>query len=309
MTKDINEHIDKINKSLDGILDETEDILKPVTNHLKKAKGKNIRSRLMIAIALDLNEEITENLINKCVAIELMHLSTLIHDDIIDESPIRRGIESVQNKFGNKLAVITGDYLYTKCFYLISKYAKEDLENFAKVIELICLGEVYQLKNNRNFDITVKEYLKIISGKTSVMFGLAMYSVSDDKEKREILSKAGHHFGTMFQLTDDYLDYKGTFKQMKKETFKDLNDGVITYPVIITLNRNKDLKEKIKVDFTQKNIQLVINSIIKNKSLEETKNKIKEYYNFTKDKLSEVISVENSCTIKIIDLVYNKNYE
>ncbi len=310
MTKSINRYIEKINVKIDEILDESPKVLKPVMTHLKFGKGKNIRSKLMISTVLDLENEVTEKILNLCVATELMHLSTLIHDDVIDNAPLRRGIQSVQSKFGNKLAVITGDYLYTKCFTIVSENGDKALEEFAKTIELICLGEVYQLQNNMNFKITDKEYLKIISGKTAVMFSLAMYSVVvENKETAEILGKAGYYFGMVFQLVDDYLDYDSNYEQTKKEKFKDLKNGVITYPLIKTFEKNKELIILLENDFSEKNIEYVISEVLKSGGLSETKQLIDKYYNLGKDKLEKIINLEYNNTLEVIDLIYTRSYK
>ncbi len=310
MTKGINRYIEKINIKIDEILDESPKVLKPVMTHLKFGKGKNIRSKLMISTVLDLENEVTEKILNLCVATELMHLSTLIHDDVIDDAPLRRGIKSIQSKFGNKLAVITGDYLYTKCFTIVSENGDKALEEFAKTIELICLGEVYQLQNNMNFKITDKEYLKIISGKTAVMFSLAMYSVVvENKETAEILGKAGYYFGMVFQLVDDYLDYDSNYEQTKKEKFKDLKNGVITYPLIKTFEKNKELIILLENDFSEKNIEYVISEVLKSGGLSETKQLIDKYYNLGKDKLEKIINLEYNNTLEVIDLIYTRSYK
>ncbi len=324
MTNALDEKLKLIDNEIYNIFDEAPIILNPVMEHLKLAVGKKLRAKLMISLALDIKQKykindenciINDKIVKLAAATEIMHLSTLIHDDVIDDAPIRRGIASVKNLFGNKLAVIAGDYLYTKCFNIVSQFETENMKWFSKTIELICVGEAYQLQNSKNFNITIRDYYKTIAGKTAVMFSLAMYSVAKqfvnikDKEA-EILGKSGFYLGMMFQMVDDYLDYFSTnFDETKKEIFKDLKEGVVTYPLIYVLNENKSLKEKLNNDFNDKTIMFAIQSVLTSGAQIETKEKIQYYYNLCKSKLNKVVEGENSNSMNIINLVYNIQYK
>ncbi len=324
MTNVFDEKLKLIDSEIFTIFDEAPLILRPVMEHLKLGVGKKLRAKLMISLALDiinkLENNIEENVIDEYIiklaaATEVMHLSTLIHDDVIDDAPLRRGIESIKSKFGNKLAVITGDYLYTKCFSLLSTIDKKDMNLFAKSIELICVGEAYQLQNNKNFNITTRDYFKIISGKTAVMFSLAMYSVglqfeSISELEAEILGKAGYYLGMMFQLVDDYLDYfSENFNETKKEVFKDLKEGVITYPLICTMSNNKELRKSLSDNLSEENINMAIEVVLNSDAKEKTKEQIDYYYNLCKNKLNKVIELNNSYTLKVIEVIYNIQYK
>lgn len=322
MTNMLDNKLKLVDNEIFSIFDESPMILKPVMEHLKFAVGKKLRAKLMLSLALDIEKKCEKNyseIIDKKIvklasAIEIMHLSTLIHDDVIDDAPLRRGIESVKSKFGNKLAVIAGDYLYTKCFNIISEFETNDMKWFSKTIELICVGEAYQLENNKNFNITEKDYFKIISGKTAVMFSLGMYSVGLqfdelDTKEAEVLGKCGFYLGIMFQIVDDYLDYFSTsFSETKKEVFKDLKEGVITYPLIYVLNQDKKLIETLDKNFNDENIESAINKVINSNSKEKTKEQIEIYYKLCKNKLNKVVDLNISETAKIVDVIYNIQY-
>ncbi len=314
MTKILQTKIELVSNEIDSILNTAPPILMPVMEHLKLAKGKQLRAKLIISLALDFNFE-DDKIIKLATATELMHLSTLVHDDVIDNAPLRRGIESVQSKFGNKLAVISGDYLYTKCFNIVANDLNNNMNEFSKTIELICIGEAYQMQNNKNFNITKRDYNKIIAGKTAVLFSLGMYStalqVTDLSQKEiEIAGKVGFHLGMMFQLIDDYLDYFSTsFEETKKEVFKDLKEGVITYPLIHTLEKKQDLKQLLENDFSEDVINTAIQEVMSCDAKEETKKQIDFYYGLCKNKLNKIVDIKNSMTMDIIDTIYNIQYK
>ncbi len=324
MTNILDKKLKLIDEEIYNVFNEAPTILKPVMDHLKLSVGKKLRAKLMISLALDIKEKykindenciIDNKVVKLAAATEIMHLSTLIHDDVIDDAPLRRGVASVKSLFGNKLAVIAGDYLYTKCFNIISQFESENMKWFSKTIELICIGEAYQLQNNKNFNINMRDYNKIIAGKTAVLFSLAIYSVAKQfdemtEKETEILGKSGFYLGMMFQLVDDYLDYFSTnFNETKKEVFKDLKEGVVTYPLIYTLKNNEDLIYLLNNNFSDETIDVAINSVLNSNAKNETKEKIQYYYDLCKSKLNKVVPMENSNSIKIIDVIYNIQYK
>ncbi len=312
------EYLQQTVYELNKILDDSPKILRPVMEDLKKAKGKYIRAKVVIETALALNkdlvisnQEVLKKIINVAVAVELTHLATLVHDDIIDDAPLRRGVESTQSKYGKKVAVIAGDYLFTKCFSVISNNNLTNLENFSKAVSAICAGEAYQLANNKNFDLTYANYKSIIAGKTSALFALSMYGVGVELEEREVicerLGRAGYYMGLVFQMIDDYLDYSGSNEKAKKHVIKDLKEGVITYPLIYTFQKNPELKKVLKENFSLENITFAINEVKRFKGAEITKNQAKKYYDIAIKKINNSVGEENSKELVLImDKIYNR---
>jgi heptaprenyl diphosphate synthase len=178
---------------------------------------------------------------NLAAALEMLHVSTLIHDDVIDDSPMRRGLPAAHERYGKRDAVLMGDYLLSRCFLLTSEYTSpESAVNLAKVISIICTQEIEQ--NSRRFqaDITVRGYLRQIMGKTATLFSLACHVGAHESRAPEAvtsrLRRAGYNIGMAFQVIDDILDYAGVEEKVRKPLGNDLKEGVVTLPLICALS-------------------------------------------------------------------------
>ena len=219
--------------------------------HLADAQGKNIRAQALITCAQDGQGNVPEDAIKVAAAIELLHLATLVHDDVIDDADLRRGAPTLQKQFGRKTAVICGDYLLSvalnKAASISDRQQYLDL-NMPDYVARICLGELSQHINNGNLSLTVYQYLKIISGKTAALFEAAFFAgaMLNHGSQRElrIYRRLGFYVGMIFQLTDDLMDYEATRDAAGKPVRADLEHNVITLPVIHALGQadvlNKD---------------------------------------------------------------------
>lgn len=310
MTNTLRENLIKVDNTINLALDKSPYDLSGVLSYLKDAKGKNIRAMTALAVAEAIGD-VTDEIIDGASSIELMHLATLVHDDVIDDAPKRRGIDSVQKRFGKKYAVITGDYLFSKCFILMSKYSAENLEYFAKAISYVCVGEATQLNYNYDYDISFSTYKRIIGGKTAALFAFSTYcptrALSFDNKKSETLLRAGYYMGLVFQMIDDALDYSFDINYTKKEILKDLKDGVITYPLIYAFSKEPQLKQML-IDDSENNVDYVIKRAIELGSVEETKLLAKKYYDISKKKFISALGVEKSKgLIDILDKAYYRN--
>ncbi|MFV0519056.1 MAG: polyprenyl synthetase family protein [Lachnospirales bacterium] len=298
-------YLNDVKEKMTLILSSAPKVLKPVMEDLAKAQGKFVRAKVVIETAIALfnknnnfDDKTIEKVINIGAAIELLHLATLVHDDVIDDAPLRRGIESTQSKYGKKVAVIAGDYLFTKCFTLISNNSIKNMEYFSKAVGVICAGEAFQLEHNMDFDLTYNDYRNIIAGKTAALFSLSMYAVGVElKESDEIserLGRAGYYMGLVFQMVDDCLDYGGEEEKAKKLVIKDLKEGVITYPLIHTFSKKPELKELINKDFSLENITLIIGEVHRLNGVKATMDLAKKYYDLATKKIINSVGKENS---------------
>lgn len=259
------------------------------------------------------NEPITKNIIKIAGAIEILHLATLLHDDVIDDAPLRRGKQSIQAKYGKKLAVIGGDYLFTKCFSMLADVEPKNAKNFVDGISLLCTGEALQMQNNMNFDITKSDYKSIITGKTAGLFSLCTYSVAIEKNTSdkiaEQLARVGYYMGMTFQLIDDALDYEGDTKTVKKEVAKDLKEGVITYPLIYAMTKDTNLKQMLKNNFESIKVTEVVKEVVNLGGVKETKKMAKKYYNLSINKIDKSVGLTNATELlDILNTVYNRKY-
>lgn len=202
--------------------------------------------------------------------IEMLHMATLVHDDIIDDSKLRRGSETIQSKYGKDYAVYIGDFLFGICFKLLSENSSLKQINIdSNSMSRICLGEVTQLNSRFNKNLSVKSYLDRISAKTAELFSLSFYtgaSVSNCSEKlSRQLWHIGHNIGMAFQIIDDVLDYSSDNVVLGKSTANDLKQGIFTLPIIYTMAANKTAFHDLldKPFFSDEDINVII-KIVKN---------------------------------------------
>lgn len=206
-------------------------------------------------------------------AVELLHLATLIHDDVIDESPLRRGVETIHTKYGQKNAIYAGDYLFTCYFTQVLKSTQDpaDMKRHVGAMQIILAGELDQMKYNFNQKMTEADYFHEITGKTAELFKLcfqqsAIVTHASD-EIVELGGELGLTIGQAYQILDDILDYSGDTRNTKKPVLEDLKSGVYTLPLIFAnqldhsqLKPLLDKKESITDDDIRQIQQIVIKS-------------------------------------------------
>ena len=234
-------------------LENTPSVISDITKHLAKSQGKGIRTSVLLNCAIDNEGYVSHEAIRAAAAIEIFHMATLVHDDVIDDAPLRRGIQSIQNKFGKKQAVICGDYLLCIAFSTINNiyepYMKL-LPDFSKAMARVCLGELNQYKNNSNIDLDIWGYFKIISGKTAALFYLSAYAGaiiggSSEKEAKNV-ARYGQYLGMVFQIIDDCKDYEFDEGEALKPVKSDLAESVITLPLILAISKDSSLRDMSK---------------------------------------------------------------
>ncbi|MCB6183982.1 polyprenyl synthetase family protein [Leeia sp. TBRC 13508] len=203
--------------------------------------GKRLRPLLALMAARACNNQSTHHFTLAAV-VEMIHTSTLLHDDVVDESGMRRGQKTANAVFGNAAAVLVGDFLYSRSFQMmVSIGSMRVQEILADATNLIAEGEVLQLMNIGDTDITVDAYLQVIRYKTAKLFeasarlGAVVAGATDAVE--DGLARYGMHLGTAFQIIDDVLDYSGNAGDIGKNVGDDLSEGKLTLPVIYALQR------------------------------------------------------------------------
>lgn len=273
---------EKTSVNIDKVLSTAPSVVRVYTSHLGKAKGKFIRTCSLLACAMNDENQIHEDAVSFASAIEILHLATLVHDDIIDNAKIRRGIETIQKKFGKRTAVICGDYLLAAALKQLmnvgDKYGKNYLPDY---VEQICMGELRQHVNNGNLELTVYRYLSIINGKTAALFEASFYSgaiLCEKEEKRlNLYRRLGRYVGLIFQLSDDCIDFEEKERTAGKNVQSDYEQGVITLPLIYALGKDESLKEKAKEGTL--NRETLNQAVKKNGGLDFTRGIAKRYLN------------------------------
>jgi heptaprenyl diphosphate synthase len=247
------EGLELTNKTIDEKLTKVAGNLKYITSYLVKSKGKGVRTSLLLCAAMNENSLISERAALAAASVELLHMATLVHDDVIDNAPMRRGIKTVHEEFGTKEAVICGDYLLCLSMNTAFEAFEDDNSRYidsikilTKSISKVCVGEYEQHLENKNLDLSIPKYLKIIHGKTAALFFTAarlgaVLSDCDDEDIRQV-SMFGRYLGVLFQIADDCKDYEFDEAQAKKPVKSDASAGVITLPLIYAIQAKPEIK-------------------------------------------------------------------
>ncbi len=216
-----------------------DNFLDDVTTHLIAAGGKRLRPTLAIAAATGGRSPATEDQLLGGVAVELVHLASLYHDDVIDEATIRRNVESVNSRFGNLVAIVAGDYLLARSAAIAAGLGTEIAGLLADTLGRLCQGQVTEVRSSFQVGRTRDEYFAAIAGKTAALMatscriGALTGGAPDDEVSA--LTTFGHSLGMVFQLRDDVLDVVASDGELGKPAGQDLAEGIYTLPVIVAL--------------------------------------------------------------------------
>lgn len=229
---------------LDGVIDHMEAVLEAdvpfideLVFHLREMRGKLFRPALL-ALANRIDEDPDDREVALGAVIEIIHLATLVHDDSIDQSELRRGLPTLNHRWGHKVAVIMGDYLYSRAMSEITRLGDLELiELAARVTNDLTIGEMVEIAHHRILVEDPGQYFFLIEKKTASLVATAceMGAVIGAPAYREPLREYGHRLGMSFQLIDDLMDYSGEQAVMGKPAGSDLKEGQVTYPLLSVL--------------------------------------------------------------------------
>ena len=216
-------------------------LIEQISHYIIGAGGKRIRPRLVLLFAQALGYE-GEHQYELAAIVEFIHTATLLHDDVVDESSLRRGRETANALFGNAASVLVGDFLYSRAFQMmVSVNRMRVLEVLADATNVIAEGEVLQLLNMHDPDIAVEQYLRVIRFKTAKLFEasarLGAVIANAPKDVEDACAAYGRSLGTAFQLVDDLLDYEGHTEALGKNVGDDLREGKPTLPLLVAMER------------------------------------------------------------------------
>ena len=256
-----------------------ENTISGLYKYIFKSNGKKIRAKLCLTTS---SRTKNKEKIKLASVIELLHTATLIHDDVVDESPTRRGIRSVNNVWTNAHGVLIGDYIYSKAFiYLVDIGNKKILKELASTTNDIAQGELVQLDAINNVSITLNKLKKISYFKTGRLFEAAAKTgaiiANENKAFNYNVSECAKNLGILFQIIDDLLDYSDS-KKIGKPVFQDIKEGKVTYPFFYSYkNANTREKKRLKDllgvsrDLKSKDLELIksLEGIKKTKQLAE----------------------------------------
>ena len=236
-------------------LDSDVELVNQVANHIVNSGGKKLRPILMFYcknLFTNISKEAKINVHKMAVAIEFIHTATLLHDDVVDESAMRRSQPTANSLFGNAASVLAGDFLYSRAFQIMTDVGSTEIMSImANTTNKIAEGEVLQLMHCNNPEVSEEEYLKVIYYKTAMLFraSCAIPAILSNQtpEIIDTCKNFGGHIGTAFQLTDDLLDYSGTEREIGKRLGDDLREGKATLPLIRLMSTgDKNTKSLLK---------------------------------------------------------------
>ena len=216
-------------------------LINQISHYIVSAGGKRVRPMLVLLFAQALGFRGTERF-ELAAAVEFIHTATLLHDDVVDESQLRRGRGTANARFGNAASVLGGDFLYSRAFQMmVSVHRMPVLEVLADATNVIAEGEVLQLMNMHDPDLAVQDYLRVIRFKTAKLFEasarIGALLADATSEIESACADYGRALGTAFQLIDDLLDYEGATASLGKNIGDDLREGKPTLPLLVAMER------------------------------------------------------------------------
>lgn len=215
--------------------------LGPVADAMEQileAGGKRLRPALVFLAAGLGRRKVMDDVVRAAMAIEFIHNATLIHDDLIDGAPTRRGLRTIHESLGANPAIIIGDYYFAKGANLMSQIGNPSIDALlSQTVMTICFGEMLQLTSQRRYDQSLDEYYAKIERKTAVLLAASTYCGAVlgglDKSQVEVMRRFGHLLGMSFQIADDVLDYLATEEEVGKPVGNDLKQGTVTLPLML----------------------------------------------------------------------------
>tara|TARA_B100000029_G_scaffold223734_1_gene221716 strand:+ start:1596 stop:2609 length:1014 start_codon:yes stop_codon:yes gene_type:complete len=233
-------------------------LIHKMTDYHVKSGGKRIRPLLTLASAKLCGYNEGNRDVNLAACVELIHNATLLHDDVIDNSSLRRGIKTANSVWGNQSSILVGDYLFSRCFeMMVEDGSQEILKLLSSTSSRIAQGEVLQLEHKGEVDLLEETYFNIINMKTAALFSAATRIgaclTNKSKKEKDALESYGKNLGLAFQIADDALDYFSSKKIFGKEIGKDFYEGKTTLPLIIIFQRgNNEERNFLKKIFKKK---------------------------------------------------------
>ena len=241
----VGNRLDNVNHQIKYRLASEINLIHKMTDYHLKSGGKRIRPLLTLASAKLCEYKDGHRDINLAACVELIHSATLLHDDVIDNSKLRRGNKTSNSIWGNQSSILVGDYLFSRCFeMMVEDGSAEILKLLSSTSSRIAQGEVLQLEYKGEIDILEETYFDIINMKTAALFAastkVGACIVNKNKKEKDALESYGRNLGLAFQIADDALDYYSTRTIFGKEIGKDFFEGKTTMPLVIIFQKAND---------------------------------------------------------------------
>lgn len=281
LKKDINE----IEYTLHQTVNSSQPILKDASLQLLQSGGKRIRP-LFVLLSAKFGQYNLQSIKHVAATLEIIHMASLVHDDVIDEASLRRGKPTINSTYDNRVAMYAGDFLFAKALECMSEIEiPEAHQKLSNTILEICLGEIEQIKDKYNFEQNLKCYLRRIKRKTALLISasceIGAIASGASASIQKSLRDYGYYLGMSYQIMDDILDFTASEKELGKPAGSDLIQGNITLPVLLAM-QDQSLKDKITSIYEGINpekVKPLINQIRKSSYIKEARRISEEYLN------------------------------
>jgi octaprenyl-diphosphate synthase len=294
----VRRELDRVGEELRRIVVSDFDMIEEVNDHLLIMQGKLFRPTLLLLSARVAGHS-SERALTSAAVVELVHLATLVHDDAVDHSVLRRGLPTVNALWTHQVAIIMGDYLYSRAISELTRVGSlEALGVLAKAANEMSVGEMRQLTSYDALDFTEDDYDRLIAAKTASLMSAAceMGALAGAPEHRNALARYGHNLGMGFQIADDLLDYIGSEKVTGKPSGHDLRERKVTLPLVGALARATEGEQEVirrfftRVDPTDEEIGRIIEIVSDRGGLDYARARARDFADQAEEALSELAS-------------------
>lgn len=252
----LNKDLDIIEQSLKDAIQAEHPVLRKASTQLLQAGGKRIRP-IFVILSGQLGEYNMKKFKTVAVTLELIHMATLVHDDVIDDAELRRGKPTIKKTYGNRIAMYAGDYILARALETITTIKNPRIHHLlSKALVEVCVGEIEQIKFQYNWDQQLRDYLRRIKRKTALLIAtsceLGAIAGGLSKKDAKKLYQYGYYIGMSYQIIDDILDFTSTSQQLGKPTGNDLIQGNVTLPILYAM-KDQSFNEQLRETFADPN--------------------------------------------------------
>ncbi|MEW5993436.1 MAG: polyprenyl synthetase family protein [Candidatus Zixiibacteriota bacterium] len=269
--------LDEFDRKLSDHLRGDSPLIGSIARHLLRTEGKRIRPAFLF-LSSRAAGNFTQCSVDASLVIELIHTATLLHDDVVDDAEIRRGLKTVNARWTNLISVLMGDYLFAKAFrIMVETESVELMKAISRATERVSVGELRQIEETGNYDLSEDEYLSIIADKTASLFSLSCEAgpilARRSSRERQQLAAFGEKVGTAFQIADDLLDFVGDAELTGKEPGNDVLTGKVTLPLIHSLKKagrtsQRELIKQLQSNGGEESFKFVLDFVSHNGGIE-----------------------------------------
>ena len=297
LKKSVDEKLVLVEEKIKTKLNSDVGLVQKMTNYHIQTGGKRLRALLTLGSAKLCKYLKGGRDINLAACVELIHAATLMHDDVIDVSSVRRGKKTINSIWGNQSSILVGDYLLSRCFEMMVEDGNlEVLKLLSSTSSKIAQGEILQLQHKGDIDMLEETYLKIISTKTAVLFSastkVGAILANKKNNEKDALEFYGKNLGLTFQIADDILDYNSELKLFGKKIGNDFYEGKITLPVILLSQQINNIEKQSLKDIFKKNkrsendLKFTLDLILKYKIIKQCYKKAEHFISLASSSLS-----------------------